>query len=57
MNTPGGVVMDYELRDLAGLMLEHAQVVMQKAPANGYGAQAGEREWTLFTDELIREVG
>ena len=54
--TPGGILLDYELRDLSGGLLEHGQVVIQKPPANAYGAEASEREWLFFCGELAREV-
>ena len=53
---PGGTLLDYELRDLSGGLLEHAQVVIQKPPPQAYGAEASTREWTMVTGELVREV-
>lgn len=52
-----GSLLDYELRDLTGAMVEHAaKCWIQKAPDAAYGATVGEREWTLGCAELVREV-
>ena len=46
-------------RDLngGGLRESAARCWFEKAPASEYGAEAGEREWTLATDWLVRAVG
>lgn len=54
--TPGGALMDFEVRDINGAMLEHCECYFKKPPANPYGANALEREWTLGTGDLIREA-
>lgn len=47
----------FEMRDLNGSLLEHAaRAYISKRPATEHGVTAGEREWELTTDELIREV-
>lgn len=47
----------FELRDLNGNLVEHAaRAYPQKEPDTEHGVTAGEREWVLETDELIREV-
>lgn len=52
-----GALLDFELRDLTGSLLEHAaKCWIQKAPDSSYGATVGEREWTLGCAELVREV-
>lgn len=49
------VLLPFELRDLQGSKIEHAEVYFKKPPPSNYGAVAGEREWTLGTAELVRE--
>lgn len=47
----------FEMRDLSGNLLERAaRAYPQKAPDSEYSATAGEREWVLECDELIRET-
>lgn len=47
----------FEMRDINGGLLERAVSAWpQKEPDTEYSAAAGEREWILETDELIREV-
>lgn len=56
-DTPGGVLMDFEVRDILGGLVESAaKCWFTKPPASPYGATAAEREWTLGCAELIREV-
>ena len=54
--TPGGTLMDFEIRDINGAMLEHCQCYFKKPSASPYGANAAEREWTFGTGDLIREA-
>ena len=57
-STPGAALMDFELRDINGGLLESAaKCYFKKAPPSAYGAQAGDREWKLGCAELKREVG
>ena len=52
-----GAFLSFELRDVTGLKLEHAEKCwFKKPPATAYGAVAGEREWTLGTSKLVRET-
>lgn len=52
-----GAPVSFELRDVLGARVEHAaRCVFVKPPATSHGATVGEREWSLMTDELIREV-
>lgn len=55
----GDDIMAFEIRDLngGGLKESAARCWIEKAPDNDYGAEAGEREWTLKTDRLVRAVG
>lgn len=47
----------FEMRDLNGQLLERAaRAWPQKEPDSEFSAAAGEREWVLETDELIREA-
>lgn len=47
----------FEIRDLTGGLVERAEKCwIEKPPANPYGKEAGEREWTLKCEALIREV-
>lgn len=47
----------YELRDLSGGLVESAQKAwIKKEPSNAYGAEAGEREWKLGCEKLVRGV-
>lgn len=55
--TPNGAPIPFELRDILGARVEHAEkVVFIKRPATGHGATVGEREWKLVAEKLIREV-
>ena len=58
-STNGGDLMAFEVRDLngGGLRESAARCWFEKAPASEYGSEAGEREWTLATDWLVRAVG
>lgn len=52
-----GAPIAFELRDILGARVEHADAcVFVKPPATSHGATVGEREWSLFTERLIREV-
>lgn len=45
----------FELRDINGQLLERAaRAYPQKEPDSEFSVEAGEREWVLETDELIR---
>ena len=53
----GGDIGAFEVRDLNGGLLEHAeQAWISKAPTNSQGADASEREWEISCTELVREV-
>lgn len=54
--TPGTTAMAFELRDIAGGLLEHGSCWFEQAPPSSYGAVASEREWTFGVDKLTREV-
>jgi hypothetical protein len=52
-----GAPIAFELRDVLGARVEHADAcVFVKPPATSHGATVSEREWSLFTERLIREV-
>lgn len=54
---PNGAPIAFELRDLLGARLEHADAcVFTKRPEITYAATVGEVEWELFTAKLVREV-
>lgn len=46
-----------QIRDRNGGLVEHAENAwIAKAPTNAFGKEVGEREWTIKTDKLVREV-
>jgi hypothetical protein len=53
----GGDLAPFQLRDRNGGLVEHAETAwIEKAPANAFGKEVGEREWILATDALVRDV-
>jgi len=48
-------IVPFQLRDRNGGLVESAESCwIEKEPDSSFGAEAGEREWTLATDNLVR---